>query len=83
MTAMILYGGEGVSLSPVYEEGRTDSGYRRLVAGTGKAMQKGQTIAPCIDVPVSDVENWEEIDDPFEDELDDYAVIEILLGGAS
>ena len=83
MTEMTLYTGAGVSLSPVYEEGRTDSGYRRLVAGTGKALQKGQTIAPCIDVPVSDVENWEEIDDPFKEELDDSEAIEILLGGAS
>ena len=82
MITMTLYTGGGISLSPIYAEGRTESAYVRLVADEGKALQKGEIVTPCVDVLASDVSNWTEIDAPAqEDELTDSETLEILLGG--
>ena len=84
MTTMILYTGGGISLSPVYAEGRTESAYVRLVADEGKALKKGEIVTPCVDVLASDVSNWTEIDEPAEDpDLDPAEALSILLGGAT
>ena len=64
MNTITLYTGGGVSLSPVYAEGRSESAYVRLVADDGKAIQKGNIVTSCVDVPASDVANWTEIDAP-------------------
>ena len=83
MTIITLYTGNGVSLSPVFEEGRIESAYVRLIADDGKALQKGEIISTCADVLTSDAPNWMEIDelpDPDPD-LDDAETLSILLGG--
>ena len=82
MTQITLYTGGGVSISPVYEEGRTQSAYIRLVADEGKALQKGENITGCIDILPTDVPNWTEIDEPEpENPLDDTEALQILTGG--
>lgn len=83
MTRITLYTGGGVSLSPVYAEGRTESAYVRLVADDGKALQKGDVIASVIDVLISDAENWTEIDEPqYDDDIDAAEAFDIIFGGA-
>ena len=67
MTQMILYTGGGVSLSPIYKEGMTQSVYIRLVADKGKALKKGAVIAQSIDILPDDIANWTEIDEPEEE----------------
>lgn len=82
MTTRTLYTGGGVSLSPVYADGRTESAYVRLVADDGKALQKGEIVSTCVDVLADDVSNWTEIDAPADDpDLDDSEALSILLGG--
>ena len=85
MTTITLYTGGGVSLSPVYAEGHTESAYVRLVAGEGKTLQKGEIISDCVDVLASDAPNWAEIDAPPDPDpdLDDAEALSILLGGAT
>ncbi len=84
MTKQPLYTGGGVSLSPVYAEGRRESAYVRLVADDGKALQKGEIVSPCVDVLADDVSNWVEIDAPApEDELTDAEALAIILGGTT
>ena len=81
MTQIKLYTGGGVSLSPVYEEGRTQSAYIRLVADEGKALQKGEIITTCIDILASDVPNWTEIDEPEpQDDPTAEELLSILIG---
>ena len=81
MTQITLYTGGGVSLSPVYEEGRTQSAYIRLVADEGKALQKGEIITTCIDVLATDVSNWTEIDEPEpQDDPTPEELLNILTG---
>lgn len=79
MTQTTLYTGNGISLSPVYEEGRTQSAYVRLEADEGKVLQNGEIITSCVDVLDSDVSNWTEIDEP--DDPDAEELLSILLGG--
>lgn len=62
MKTVTLYTGGGVSLSPVYAEGRRKSAYVRLFADEGKALQKGEVITTCVDVLASAVSDWAEID---------------------
>lgn len=82
MMQMVLYTGNGASLTPVAAEGRRTSAYVRLVADDGKVLQKGDIITQCIDVLADDVGNWIEIDEP-EEETEPTAeeVLDILLGG--
>ena len=82
MTTITLYTGGGVSLSPVYADGRRKSSYVRLIADDGKAIQKGEIVSTCVDVLADDVSNWAEIDAPAqEDELTDDEALAIILGG--
>lgn len=39
----------------------------RLIAGEGKLLVKDDVTAPCIDIPLDDVNNWSEVDDPGKD----------------
>lgn len=61
-----LYTGNGVSLSPKFEEGRTLSNYVRLVADENMAITDGTRILTCVDVLNSDVENWHDCELPEE-----------------
>ena len=62
MRTMTLFTGDGVSLSPVWSEGRTGSEYVRLVAEEGKAITNGSFVTACIDVPTRDAANWVDCD---------------------
>ena len=62
MTQITLYTGGGVSLSPVYVDGRTESEYVRLVADAGMMLVKNGKTAFCIDVLNTDVNGWNEIE---------------------
>lgn len=73
MTQITLYTGGGVSLSPVYVDGRTESEYIRLVADEGMMLKKGKVTLMCVDVSKADVSNWNEVeyvepDEPSEEE---------------
>ena len=82
MTQITLYTGGGVSLSPVYAEGRMESSYVRLVADDGMMLKKGEQYAACVDVLKSDFANWSEVEyEEPEADLDDSEALEILLGG--
>lgn len=84
MKEITLYTGGGVSLSPIYADGRRRSSYVRLVADDGKALQKGEIVSTCVDVLADDVSNWVEIDAPVqEDELTNDEALAIILGGAT
>lgn len=83
MTKIILYTGNGVSLSPVYADGRTESAYIRLVADDGKMLKRGEQTAICIDVLAKDVDAWTEVDyvEPKESTAEDKAeAFDILMG---
>lgn len=82
MTQITLYTGGGVSLSPVYAEGRRESDYVRLVAEDGMILVNGEREAFCVDVPKTDAGNWQEIEYIEDPDLDDSEALEILLGGA-
>ena len=58
MIQKTLYTGNGVSLSPIFEEGRTESHYVRLIADDDKAITDGTTITVCVDVLKSDADKW-------------------------
>lgn len=83
MTVMKLYTGGGVSLSPKYEEGRTESAYVRLVADDGMMLKNGERTTTCIDVLATDAENWTEVEysEPEEDPTAEE-VLDIIMGGA-
>ena len=73
MKQITLYTGGGVSLSPVYADGRTESDYVRLVADEGMMLKKGEVTLMCVDVLKEDASNWNEIeyvepDEPTADE---------------
>lgn len=70
MTKKILYTGGGVSLSPIYAEGRTESSYVRLIADEGMAITNGEVITVCVDVPAADVDKWADCGLP--EEVIDY-----------
>ena len=83
MTQMVLYTGGGVSLSPVYEEGRSESDYVRLVADEGMMLQKDEQTAVCVDVLKMDIPNWSEVEysEP-EPDIDNTEAFDIIFGGA-
>lgn len=62
MTQITLYTGGGVSLSPVYADGRTESDYVRLVADEGMMLKKGKVTLMCVDVSKADISNWNEVE---------------------
>ena len=83
MKKTILYTGGGVSLSPVYADGRTESAYVRLVADDGKMLQKGELAAICIDALATEADTWKEVDyvEPEESTAEDKAeAYDILMG---
>ena len=68
MIQKTLYTGNGVSLSPVYAEGRTESKYIRLTADDGKAITNGNTVTVCVDVLKADASLWTNCELPPEEE---------------
>lgn len=68
MIQKTLYTGNGVSLSPVYAEGRTESKYIRLIADDGKAITNGNTVTTCVDVLKENVPLWTDCELPPEEE---------------
>ena len=66
MIKKTLYTGNGVSLSPVYAEGRTESRYVRLIADEGRAITDGDTVTVCVDVLRIDTDRWADCDMPDE-----------------
>ena len=73
MRQIILYTGQGASLTPQYIEGRVQSQYVRLVADEGKVVTDGERTSECVDVLASTINNWTEIDapEPEEDPTDE------------
>ena len=85
MIQKTLYTGNGVSLSPMYAEGRTESKYVRLIADDGKAVTNGVTVTTCVDVLKADVGNWTDCELPPEEageELTAEEALAIITGGA-
>ena len=77
MKQVSLYTGNGVSLSPIPAEGRTESRYVRLIADEGMAITNGETVTVCVDVLAEDAQNWRdcempEAEDPEEATEADY-----------
>lgn len=68
MRQITLYTGEGASLTPQYIEGRIQSQYVRLVADEGKVVTDGERSSECVDVLVSTINDWSEIDAPEPEE---------------
>ena len=66
-----LYTGNGVSLSPVNAEGRTESKYVRLIADEGKAITNGVTVTTCVDVLSTDAPNWTDCELPAEEDSEE------------
>lgn len=64
MNQKTLYTGNGVSLSPVWAEGRTESKYVRLIADEGRAITDGDTVTVCVDVLAEDAQNWRDCEMP-------------------
>ena len=58
MIEKTLYVGNGISLTPVFAEGREISKYVRLVADEGKAITDGNIVCLCIDVLKEKAMNW-------------------------
>lgn len=85
MIQKTLYTGNGVSLSPMYEEGRTESKYVRLIADEGKAITNSVTVTACVDVLKSDADTWTDCELPSEEageELTAEEALAIITGGA-
>lgn len=86
MIQKTLYTGNGVSLSPMYAEGRTESKYVRLIADEGKAITNGVTVTACVDVLKADVGNWTDCELPTDEageELTAEEALAIITGGAA
>lgn len=66
MKQVILYTGNGVSLSPIFAEGRKESHYVRLIADDGMGITDGTTITVCVDVLKSDADKWTDCEMPEE-----------------
>lgn len=68
MKQVSLYTGNGVSLSPIPAEGRTESRYVRLIADEGRAITDGETVTVCMDVLKTETDKWADCDLPPEEE---------------
>lgn len=66
MIIMKLYSGNGVSLSPIEEEGRELSNYVRLIADEDKAITNGTIITTCADVLENEADAWADCEMPEE-----------------
>ena len=62
MKYITLYTGNGVSMSPVYADGRSESDYIRIVADDEKAITNGEIFTVSADIPKSDVHKWLDCD---------------------
>lgn len=85
MIQQTLYTGNGVSLSPMYAEGRTESKYVRLIADESKAITNGVTVTTCVDVLKSDADKWTDCELPADEageELTAEEALAIITGGA-
>lgn len=81
MTQLTLYKGEGISLSPQYAEGRVPSDYIRIIADEGKALSDGERITDCVDIKLSELNKWYEIETPQEEEeIPDSEALSIIMG---
>lgn len=66
-----LYTGNGVSLSPILAEGRTESRYVRLIADEGMAITNGDTVTDCVYLLADDVQNWRDCEMPPAEESEE------------
>lgn len=71
MIKKTLYTGNGVSLSPVWAEGRTASKYVRLIADDGRALTDGVTVTVCVDVLATAAGNWVDCELPEVEETEE------------
>ena len=84
MKRIALYTGGGVSLSPVYVEGRTESRYVRLIADDGMMITNDVTVTTCADVLATDADKWRDCQ-PVEhdEEIPDSEALSIIMGGST
>ena len=66
MKQVILYTGNGVSLSPIWAEGRMESHYVRLIADEGMGITDGTTVTVCVDVLKTETDKWADCEMPEE-----------------
>ncbi len=58
-----------ITVTPI-KRSDTDTVHKiRLIADEGKALTDGENITTVIDVAISDINNWQEIDEPQESEV--------------
>ena len=67
MKQVTLYTGNGVTLSPVYVDGRKESNYIRLISEDGKAITNGTVVTFCVDVPKEEGSKWADCELPPEE----------------
>ena len=83
MKQVILYTGNGVTLSPVFADGRTESNYVRLIADEGQAITNGEVVTGCVDVPKADIGKWRDCAPADEaEELTAEEALSIIMGGS-
>ena len=68
MKQLALYSGNGVSFTPIYEEGRVETNYIRLVAEEDKAITNGEIVTACIDILSADADKWTDCELPEEEQ---------------
>lgn len=71
MTKMTLYTGGGVSYSPEYAEGRTESVFVRLVADDGMGITDGIVMTTVVDT--NDPDRWTDCDAPVDPDPEEEA----------
>lgn len=76
MRQITLYTGGGVTFSPHWAEGRTESDYIRLVADDGMMLENGNFTTFCIDVLKTDAPNWSEV--PYVEPIPEPTAEELL-----
>lgn len=67
MKKLNLYTGNGVSFSPINEEGRTKTDYVRIIADEGKGITNGKIIVTSIDLLDRESIYWNDCDLPLEE----------------
>lgn len=58
MIQKILYTGNGASLSPIYEDGRVETDYVRLIADADMGITNGVVITTCVDILKTNIDQW-------------------------
>ena len=74
MKIVKLYTGGGVSYSPLYADGRTESDFVRLVADDGMGITDGIVVTTVIDT--NDPERWADCAAPVDPDPQDEATTE-------